>query len=134
MPITPVQAVATLVPSLAGATMIGTGTPKFAQGFGLGLSIWTPTITIGTVDAGSAGAGKGVPVPIALLPPVLYGNIVAGFTSQGILGLMAPLFITGLTAGLTQLYLQAFTNTVHVGVGWGRALPHLTPYPQLRRL
>lgn len=129
MPITPVQAVAVLVPSLAGVSIVGIGTPKFCFGFGTGLSTWTPTITISTTDTGAAGTGKGVPVPIPLATPVLVANILQGFQAQGLVGIMSPLFVAGLSTGLTALYLQAFTNTVHAGVGSGAGVARFSPPP-----
>ncbi len=129
MPISPVQAVAALVPSLAAATLIGTGTPKFAQGFGIGLTIWTPTITISTIDTGTLGVGKGTPTPILLIPTVLIANITVGMAGQGILGVMSPAFITGVSLGLVRLYAQAFTNTVHAGVGIGAGVARFNPPP-----
>lgn len=119
MPLTPVSVAAIMLPNLAAASFIGVGTPKLARAIGIGLSTWTPKISISTIDAGTGGAGKGVPVPILLASPVVQANLYAGFTGQKILGLLAPLFITGLTNGLTQTYLTALTNTVHVGVGVG---------------
>lgn len=129
MPVTPVQALGVLTPNLAATGMIGTGTPKFAQGFGIGLSTWTPTISIRTVDAGTAGAGKGVPIPITLVPPVLFANLHAGMASQKLLGIMEPAFILGLSTGLVQLYAQALTNTAHVGVGLGSGVATFNPPP-----
>lgn len=129
MPLSPAQAVSTLVPALAGVTIIGTGVPTLAQGIGIGLSAWTPTITIVTADVGSVGQGKGTPTPILLLPPILVGNLTAGFSAYGILGLMAPAFIQGLASGLAQLYLQSFTNTVHASVGSGAGTAAFIPPP-----
>lgn len=129
MPISPPQVAAALIPSLAGVTMVGTGVPKFVQGFGIGLTTWTPTITIRTTDAGTAGAGKGVPVPISLAPPTLFTNLLAGMVSQGLTGVQSPAFVQGITQGLVTLYLQAFTNTVHAGVGVGAGVATFSPPP-----
>lgn len=129
MPVSPPQAVATLVPNLISVAIIGVGVPKFAQGFGNGLTTWTPTITISTTDAGAAGAGKGAPIPIILPTPLLVTNLMLGFQAYGLVGLMEPLFVTGLATGLTQLYGQAFTNTVHPGVGSGAGVARFNPPP-----
>lgn len=129
MPVSPIQAVASLVPNLGSMAIIGVAVPKFAQGFGMGLMTWTQTITISTTDAGAAGAGKGAPVPIFLPQPVLVVNLMRGFQAYGLIGLMEPLFVTGLSNGLVQLYLQAFTNTVHPGVGSGAGVARFNPPP-----
>lgn len=129
MPISPAQAIATLVPSLAGVVIIGVGVPKFAQGFGIGLTTWTPTINISTVDTGAIGVGKGTPTPIPLVPAILSANILAGFQAYGLIGFMSPVFVTGLSLGLNQLYLQAFTNTVHPSVGAGAGIATFSPPP-----
>jgi hypothetical protein len=129
MPISPAQTVAVLVPSLASVAMVGMGVPKFSMGLGIGLSTWTPTIAIQTVDAGTLGVGKGIPVPILLISSVLQANLHIGFASQGLLGVLEPAFVLGLTNGLVQLYAQSLTNTVHPGVGLGAGVATFNPSP-----
>jgi len=129
MPVSPPQALATIAPSLISVAIIGVGVPKFTQGFGIGLSTWTPKITIQTVDAGAAGAGKGAPIPILIPQPVLVTNLMVGFQAYGLTGLMEPVFVVGLANGLVQLYLQAFTNTFHPGTGSGAGVARFTPPP-----
>lgn len=129
MPITPVTAAGILLPNLISVAMLGVGTPKLAQGLGIGLTSWTPKIAIQTVDTGTSGAGKGVPVPILIVSPVLQLNLIRGFVSQGIMGFMAPALITGLTNGLVQTYLTALTNTFHAGVGVGAGVATFKPPP-----
>lgn len=131
MPLTATQAISTLVPALAGTSMIGTGVPKFARGLGIGLSTWTPTIIINSTDVGTAGSGKGVPVPITIPQPLLYGNLFTGTTGQGLIGVMRPAFLLGLTQGLILLYAQCVTNTAHVGVGVGSGIATFRPPPPL---
>jgi hypothetical protein len=118
-----------MLPNIAAVSFVGVGTPKLAQALGIGLTTWTPKISVTTVDSGTLGAGKGVPIPIILIPTVLQLNLYAGFTAQGILGLMAPLFITGLTNGFVQVYATALTNTAHVGVGLGAGVATFKPPP-----
>lgn len=118
---------ATLVPNLVSCAMLGVGVPRLARGLGIGLSTWTPTIVISTTDVGSAGVGKGVPVPIALVQPVLYGNLLAGMRAQNLVGVLAPAFVMGLANGLVALYLQGFTNTVHAAVGVGAGVATFRP-------
>lgn len=129
MPISPLQAVATLVPNLTSVAIIGIGVPKFTRGFGVGLTTWTQTITVSTTDAGVAGAGKGTPMPILLPYPTLVVNLMRGFQAYGLVGLMEPIFVTGLATGLAQLYLQVFTSTVHPGVGSGAGVARFNPPP-----
>jgi hypothetical protein len=129
MPLTPVSVAAIMQPSLTAVSFIGVGTPKLAQALGIGLTTWTPKIAVQTVDSGTLGAGKGVPIPIILAPPVLQLNLTLGFTANGILGLLAPVFITGLTTGLVQTYATALTNTAHVGVGLGAGVATFRPPP-----
>lgn len=131
MPLTVTQAISTLVPALAGASMLGVGVPRFARGLGIGLSSWTPTIIINSTDTGTAGSGKGVPVPIAIPQPLLYGNLFTGMSGQGLVGVMRPAFILGLSQGLVLLYAQCLTNTAHLGVGVGSGVASFRPTPPL---
>jgi len=131
MPITAAQAITTLVPALAGCAMVGVGVPKFATGLGIGLSAWTPTIVVNSTDTGTAGSGKGVPVPILIPQPLLYGNLFSGMTGQGLVGVMRPAFVLGLSQGLVLLYAQCVTNTAHVGVGVGAGAASFRPPPAL---
>jgi hypothetical protein len=119
----------TLIPNLTSAAMLGVGVPKLARALGIGLSQWTPLITVSTTDAGTAGTGKGVPMPILISQPLLYANLVAGMSAQGLIGVLMPAFILGLSNGLVAVYLQALTNTVHVGVGVGAGLAKFQPPP-----
>lgn len=109
--------------------MVGVGVPKFVQGLGVGLSTWTPTIVVNTTDVGTAGSGKGVPVPVIIPQPTLYANLIGGMVSQGLVGVMSPAFILGLSNGLVLLYAQVLTNTAHVGVGTGSGVATFRPPP-----
>ena len=129
MPITPATVQGIMLPNLLGVTLVGVGTPKLARALGIALSTWTPKIGVSTIDAGTLGSGKGVPIPVVIPPPVLQGNLTAGFVAQGILGLMAPVVITGLTNGFVQSYATALTNTTHVGVGLGSGVARFNPPP-----
>jgi hypothetical protein len=120
---------ATLIPNLVATAMLGVGVPKLARGLGIGLSVWTPTISINTTDVGTVGTGKGLPVPIILAQPLLYANLMAGMHAQKLIGVLAPAFILGLTNGLVALYAQGFTNTVHAGVGTGAGVATFKPPP-----
>jgi len=129
MPVTPFTAAAILTPNLLAVGMLGVGTPSLAQGVGIGLSTWTPKVAVESIDVGTLGAGKGVPIPVLIPPPVILTNLTIGFTAQGILGLLAPAFIAGLSNGLVQLYATALTNTTHVGVGVGSGVARFVPPP-----
>ena len=119
MPLTPATVSALILPNLLGVSLIGVGTPQLALALGVGVSTWTAKIAIQTVDVGTLGVGKGIPIPILIPPQILLLNLTLGFTAQGILGMMAPLLIQGISTGLSQAYLTALTNTVHAGVGLG---------------
>lgn len=119
MPVTTPQVMGLLIPNLVSTAMLGVGVPKLARAIGNGLSVWSPTIMISTTDVGTLGAGKGVPMPVIIAVPLLYGNLVAAMVSQGLEGVLMPAFVLGLTNGLVAVYAQAFTNTIHVGVGVG---------------
>lgn len=131
MPVTTAQAISTLVPALAGTSMVGFGVPKFVRGLGIGLSTWTPTIIINSTDVGTAGSGKGAPVPITIPQPLLYGNLFTGMSGQGLIGVMRPAFLLGLSQGLVVLYAQCVTSTAHVGVAVGAGVATFRPPPAL---
>lgn len=129
MPVTLPQVMGTLIPNLAGTAMVGVGVPKLARALGIALSQWTPLIIVSTTDAGTAGAGKGTPMPVLIPTPLLYANLFAGMTSENLVGVMMPAFVLGLTNGLVAVYLQALTNTAHVGVGMGTGVATFRPPP-----
>jgi hypothetical protein len=119
MPIALPVAIPTLAANLAATTMLGPGVPKYATGVINGLANWVPTISVQTTDVGSAGSGVNVPLPLTLPTPILLANLTAGMFAQGILGILAPLFLLGLANGLTAVFLQTLVKTQHVGVGTG---------------
>jgi len=119
MPITPTQAVSTLVPNLQSSSMLGVGVPKLSRAIGVGLASWTPTIVITTTDQGTVGAGVGVPIPITIAQALLYGNLLTGMHAEKLVGSMHQPFVSGLSRGLLLLYAQCVTSTAHVGVGVG---------------
>lgn len=121
MPITPAGVTGIILPNLTAATLIGTGTPQLASGVGSGVSQWTPQIIVQTIDAGSLGVGSGGPLPVVIPPPSMLGAMTAAFASFGLLGVSAPLLITGLSNGLVQAYLQGLIKTTHPGIGVGAA-------------
>lgn len=129
MPATIPGMMTTLIPSLAASGMLGIGVPKYALGIATGISIWLPQVKILTVDTGTAGVGAGTPTPIIIPVPVLYANLVAGMTSQGLAGPLMPAMMLGLANGLTASFAQGVTSTLHptVGVGGGVATFRATP-------
>jgi hypothetical protein len=119
MPIVSAVAVPTLAANLAATSMLGVGVPKYASGVIAGLTIWVPQITVLTNDVGTGGTGVGVPLPVLVPTPILLANLTSGMASQGLMGLMAPLFLLGLSNGLTAVFLQTLVVTQHAGVGSG---------------
>jgi hypothetical protein len=119
MPIALPVAVPTLATNLVATSMLGVGVPKYASGVITGLTIWVPQIAVKTQDVGSGGSGTNVPLPVTLPTPLLLANLTTGMISQGLMGVMAPLFLLGLAKGLTAGFLQTLVKTQHVGVGSG---------------
>lgn len=95
--------------------------PQLALGVGIGVTIWTQQIVIATVDVGTLGAGAGVPLPV-IVPPTMIANMIAGFASFALIGIMSPVVATGIANGLMIGYLQGLTATVHPTTGVGSAV------------
>lgn len=129
MPVTIPGIMGSVIPNLVSTGMIGTGVPQYARGVALGLSQWIPLVKVTTVDAGTAGVGKNVPLPLVVPNPLLQGNLLAGMASQGLVGLMMPLFITGLTNGLVISFAQMLVVTTHPSVGVGAGVAKLVAPP-----
>lgn len=123
MPITVANATPAIVGGLAGSSMTGTQVPNFAQGVASGLSMWVALIQVFTLDVGTMGVGKNVPLPVIVPSPVLYANLVTGFSAQALIGSSSPMLCLGLANGLSSALAQGLVNTVHptVGVGTGTA-------------
>lgn len=118
MPITTTGVTGILLPSLLSTGFLGTDLPKLSRGVASGVVRWANLVKVSTVDAGSAGTGSGQ-IPVLVPYPLLFGNITAGFASNQLIGIFAPLFITGLTNGLVNSFLQGLVKTTHAGVGTG---------------
>jgi hypothetical protein len=129
MPVSPSSATVILFPNLTASGFLGLGVPKLSQGLGVGISSWLQKVQVSTLDVGTLGVGKGVPVPVIVAPQLLQLNLYAGFVGQNILGLMAPLFITGLANGISQIFLAALTNTTHPAVGLGSGVARFSAPP-----
>jgi hypothetical protein len=129
MPLVSAVAVPTLAANLVASAMLGVGVPKYSAGVINGLSIWVPQITVNTVDAGSGGTGANIPLPTLVPTPLLLANLTSGMASQGLLGVMAPLFLIGLANGLTAVFLQTLVVTQHVGVGTGAGVASFAAPP-----
>lgn len=119
MPVTSPGIMGVLIPNLASMAMIGSEVPRYARGVANGLVKWVPQIKVQTVDVGTAGAGKSAPTPVVVPQPMLYGNIVAGMSANGLAGMLMPAFSTGLANGLVLAFAQMLISTNHVGVGSG---------------
>jgi hypothetical protein len=119
MPVLVPGIVGALIPNLISTGMIGTGVPKYALGVALGLLDWVPKIRVQTVDTGTLGAGKSAPTPLFVPQPLIYTNLMIGAASQGLLGVMLPVFNVGLANGLVTSFGQMVLNTTHPSVGAG---------------
>lgn len=122
MPVTPPTMAGAIAPNLAASGSIGLSAPQLALGVGIGVATWTQQIVVSTVDTGTLGSGSGVPTPI-LIPPSLIGNMLSGFASFGMTGILSPALATALANGIMLGYLQGLLVTSHptVGVGAGVA-------------
>lgn len=128
MPLNP-PALATgfLAPNLISVAHIGTGMPKLAMGVAVGVcNFLTLQAKVVTVDTGVLGVGTSI-MPLLVPPPLLQGGLYSGFSSMGILGLMSPLTITGLTNGLVSGWAAlAILQTNHPGIGVGAGVARIT--------
>jgi len=119
MPIVLPAIVGAIVPNLIATGNIGDKTPQLATGIANGLQQWIPSIVVQTTDAGSLGVGSGGPMPLVVPQPALYGALLAGAASAGVLGIMAPLMFLGIANGLVLSFAQMLIKTTHPGVGAG---------------
>lgn len=129
MPATVPGIMGVLIPNLVSTGMIGQGVPTYCQGVAIGLSIWAPQVKITSVDAGTAGSGKCVPIPVLAPPPLVYGNVIAGMTSNGLLGILMPAFALGLANGLSASFAQMLISTTNPTVGSGAGVAKFVAPP-----
>lgn len=129
MPVTPVGIIGTLVPSLVSCAFIGTDVPKYANAVAQGLVRWIPLVKVTTTDVGSAGVGSNVPFPLIVITPVLYANLLSGMLGQGLKGPLMPLFVSGLSTGLTTAFFQMLIKTTHPSVGVGAGVARMNAPP-----
>lgn len=115
-----------LAPNLLSVTHVGTGMPKLAMAVAIGVcQFLTLQAKVITVDTGVLGVGTSI-MPLIVPPPLLQGGLYTGFSSMGILGIIAPLTITGLTNGLVAgLTALALLQTNHPGIGVGTGIAKL---------
>jgi len=120
----PTLATGFIAPNLLSVGNIGIGVPKLSMGIAIGICQYLTALTkVVTVDTGTLGVGIGI-MPLIIPNPLLQSALFGGFSSMNILGIMAPLHITGLTNGLvTGLLALALLQTNHptIGVGIGVA-------------
>jgi len=129
MPVTVPGVMGALIPNLISVAMIGTGVPKYCQGVALGLSIWVPQIKVNTIDTGSAGVGRSAPTPVIVPNPLMYVNIIAGMTANGLAGVFMPVFSLGLANGLVLSFAQMVISTTHPSVGAGGGVAKFSAPP-----
>jgi len=119
MPVTSSGITGVLLPNLISVGLLGSETPKLARGIANGLTQWIPQVKVNTTDVGFAGSGNNVPLPVVVANPILLANLTSGMIAQGIFGVFAPLYLLGLTNGLSLAFPQMLVKTTHVGVGSG---------------
>lgn len=128
MPYSPTFAIPVINTSLASVGNIGQGATKFASGVAFGIENWIHTIKVTTVDTGTLGAGVGA-IPLIIPNPVLFTSLSIQFIAQGIIGVMAPLTVTGLTNGIVTALATAIVSSTHPSVGTGSAVVRFSPGP-----
>lgn len=128
MPLTQPGIVGAIVSNLVATAHLGMGVPKLATGIANGVMTWIPKVRAQSVDVGSLGVGRGVGA-LVVPSPALIAALTAGFTAQGILGVYAPLTISGLGNGLSLAFAQGQILTTHASVGVGTGVVKLLPPP-----
>lgn len=117
MPITPAAAPILAVNLIATANL-GIKIPDFSLGVTNGVSKWVKQLVVIAPSAGTLGAGQGI-TPLVVPPPVLNTAFLATFPANGVFGIMTPLFILGLSNGLSAVFAQGLVKTTHATVGAG---------------
>jgi hypothetical protein len=110
-----------LAPTMSATGMKGPDTPTLSKGIAIGVANWIPRIAVRTADTGSLGRGTGGPVALPVSEPEIFGNILAGDASQGLIGERSAPFTLGIAKGLTAAFLGMVVNTQHPNIGRGTA-------------
>lgn len=118
MALTPPGVSGTLLTNLVGTGHAGAAVPQLAQGLANGLLTWIALVKVTTVDTGTVGVGAGT-ITLLVPLPAIQGAMQVGFAANGIIGTFAPTMALGLSAGLSQAFLQGQVVTVHPSVGVG---------------
>lgn len=108
-----------IAPNLLAVGMVGTDSPRIALGVANGLQQWIPLVQVTTTDTGSLGVGTNVPLPLPIPQPVLFAALMGTVPAAGIVGVMMPLFVTGLSNGMSLAFLQMLVTTTHPVIGSG---------------
>jgi len=122
----PVLASGFIAPNLLSVSHLGVGMPRLALGVAIGVCQYlTVQAKVVTTDTGVLGVGTSI-MPLILPPPLLQGGLFAGFSSMGILGVISPLTILGITNGLVSgLAALAILQTNHPGIGVGTGVARI---------
>jgi hypothetical protein len=118
-----------LFPNLISVGMLGSETPKLARGIANGITRWIPQVKVSTTDVGSAGSGSNIPLPVTVANPILLANLTAGMSAFGLLGVLVPIYLVGLSNGLSSAFLQMLIKTTHAGVGTGAGVAKFSAPP-----
>ena len=133
MPITPTGLVSVLVPSLLSGGNIGTGMPRLAQGIANGVSLWIAQTTVSITGTGAAGAGA-VSYPLVVPPPLIIANMLGGFSSAGIIGIMAAPLALSIANGLVTGFAQGLIVAAFPGVGSGVGVARVSGPPPMESM
>ncbi len=129
MPVTTPGIFGAVYPNLVSVGVLGSDGPKLARGIANGLVRWIPQVRVSTTDAGSAGVGSNVPLPLIIPAPLLYPALAAGMAAQGLLGIFVPVYLVGLSNGLSLAFTQMLVKTTHPGVGTGAGVAKFSAPP-----
>lgn len=126
MPILELAGTSILTTSLTGVGMVGIATPQLANAIASGIASWATTRTVTTVDTGTLGAGKGF-LPLAV--PSLYPVLTVQAVAAGMSGTFTPVFLAGLSLGISSFLAQGLISTFHPGIGAGTAIATISGPP-----
>jgi hypothetical protein len=122
----PTLATGFLTPNFLSVGNIGTGVPRLAMGIAIGVCQYlTVQAKVQSQDTGTLGVGTTI-FPLLVPPPLLQAALLQGFAAMGIMGIMAPLTITGLANGLTSGWgSTALLSIQHPSVGTGAGVARI---------
>jgi hypothetical protein len=107
--------------SFASNGLVGTAIPNLSLGIGMGISLWVKSQVVSTTDVGFLGAGKGT-LPFLIPAPLLLTNLMTAYTSNSIVGVMAPQEANSVATGISVGLAQGTIESAHPSVGTGEGI------------